>query len=359
MPSHLNLNGASRAARGRVHLEIARQSRDDWTSCGVRPAGCSLHTSPAVTKAVAAAAAAAVAVPHGAPLSPSRRPPRLMTSAALLRRLASNIGREEAAQELKWLRQHASGGHDSLQNLLAKRVAGQPLQYILGSQPFGDLDIIVRPPVLIPRPETEHWTFRLADVLAHKVRSRSPISVLDLGTGTGCIPLLLCHLLPQGTVRAHGFDISPDAVALATENAAACKTPAVTNDRRVNTFSASLADFASARFRAEIAHLLPCDVLTSNPPYISTSEPLPPEVRDWEDHRALFAGSSGLQCYDVIGNLLAAPGFLAPDGVVALEIGHTQAQPVRDILAAAGLRDIEIWQDPWGKDRTVVARSGA
>ncbi|KAI5890707.1 S-adenosyl-L-methionine-dependent methyltransferase [Schizophyllum commune H4-8] len=273
----------------------------------------------------------------------------------LFARLASNIGRAQAAQELKWLRQHASGGHAPLQNLLARRVAGEPLQYILGSQPFGDLEITVRPPVLIPRPETEDWTIRLSELLARKVRRRAPITLFDLGTGTGCIPLLLCHLLPQGTIRAHGFDLSPDAVALANENAKTSNIPAVASGL-VNTFSATLADFASARFRADTAHALPCDVLTSNPPYISTSEPLPAEVKDWEDSRALFAGESGLQCYEAIGKLLASPGFLAPDGLVALEIGHTQAQPVRDILASAGLREIEIWQDPWGKDRTVVAR---
>ncbi|KAL1743365.1 S-adenosyl-L-methionine-dependent methyltransferase [Schizophyllum fasciatum] len=274
----------------------------------------------------------------------------------LFARLASNIGRAQAAQELKWLRQHASGGHAPLENLLAKRVAGEPLQYILGSQPFGDLDIAVRPPVLIPRPETEDWTIRLAELLATKLRNRpSPATLLDLGTGSGCIPLLLCHLLPQGTLRAHGVDISPDAVALARENATACRIPAVA-DGPVNTFSASLADFASAHFRADIAHALPCDVLTSNPPYISTSEPLPADVKDWEDSRALFAGESGLQCYEAIGRLLAGPGFLAPDGLVALEIGHTQAKPVRAILASAGLREIEVWRDPWGKDRTVVAR---
>ena len=116
------------------------------------------------------------------------------------------------------------------------------------------------------------------------MRRRAPVALFDLGTGTGCIPLLLCHLLPQGTVRAHGFDLSPDAVALANENAKTSNIPAVATGL-VNTFSATLADFASARFRAAIAHALPCDVLTSNPPYISTSEPLPAEVKDWEDSR--------------------------------------------------------------------------
>ncbi|KAL2177862.1 S-adenosyl-L-methionine-dependent methyltransferase [Thermothelomyces heterothallicus CBS 202.75] len=140
---------------------------------------------------------------------------------------------ESAAHELRWIREHVRDTKSPIPNklrmwkLVEKRASGVPLQYVLGTQPFGDLEIKCRPGVLIPRPETEAYTLHLASLLSH---SQHPppksLSILDLCTGTGCIPLLLLHsLLAAPSTRnipidIHGVDISPRAVRLARENQA-------------------------------------------------------------------------------------------------------------------------------------------
>ncbi|KAF8894033.1 S-adenosyl-L-methionine-dependent methyltransferase, partial [Infundibulicybe gibba] len=177
-------------------------------------------------------------------------------------RLIAALGPRQARIELRWLRQ-AQADIPLLTQLISRRADGEPLQYILGTQPFGPLNLLTRPPVLIPRPETEHWTHALADLISPS--AQSPVTLLDLGTGSACIPLLLAHLWP----------------------------PAVP----------------------------PFHVLTSNPPYIPSSHAhtLPRSVRDYEDHSALFAGPTGLEFYHTISRLTRRPGFLAPGAVVALE----------------------------------------
>ncbi|KIP04200.1 hypothetical protein PHLGIDRAFT_15339 [Phlebiopsis gigantea 11061_1 CR5-6] len=138
----------------------------------------------------------------------------------LLSRLSTALGRESAKRELRWMMQALEDAprDDTLADMVARRAAGEPLQYILGTQPFGPLSLLTRAPVLIPRPETEDWTFRLSALLTPS--PRKPVRLLDLCTGSGCIPLLLCRLWPPGAVRAYGVDIGTEAVQLATENAA-------------------------------------------------------------------------------------------------------------------------------------------
>lgn len=225
---------------------------------------------------------------------------------------------------------------------------------IVEEQPFGPLSIKLRPPVLIPRPETEHWTIRLAELL----RPTRTLSVLDLGTGTGCIPLLLCHLLPAGTVRACGIDVSLDAVNLAAENAALCGFSFPGTSR--NTFRPIQASFLDPLFPHKNLDVNPpFDVLTSNPPYISWSEylELSPEVTQYEDPKALFGGPDGLDFYHAIASLVARKSFLNPGAVVAVEVGDGQAEDVQDIFHCTAHLNSELWLDPWNKKRTVVART--
>lgn len=210
--------------------------------------------------------------------------------------------------------------------------------------------------MLIPRPETEDWTIRLAEFL----RPTRPLSILDLGTGTGCIPLLLCHLLPAGTVRAHGIDISPDAVKLAEENAALCGFSASLAGTSRNIFRPVQASFLDPLFpHTHLGVDPPFDLITSNPPYISWSEfvRLPPSVTGYEDPKALFGGPDGLDFYHAIAALVARDGFLNPGAVVAVEVGDGQAELVQDIFYSTANLKSDIWLDPWKKKRTVVART--
>lgn len=233
-----------------------------------------------------------------------------------------------------------------------------PAHRRLGSQPFGPLNLLARPPVLIPRPETEHWVLKLADSLSPT--AQCPINLLDLGTGSGCIPLLLCHLWKPASVRARGIDISPHAIQLATDNATLCNISSDPDPNIPrNTFSATLASFLSPTFPEDARVKPPFHLVTSNPPYISWDEylELPRCVADYEDPKALFGGPTGLDFYHAIARLVRRKGFLAPDAIVALEVGDGQAHVVEQLMRSTGqFRDTEIWRDPWGKQRTVVGR---
>ena len=221
-----------------------------------------------------------------------------------------------------------------------------------GTTPFGPLDLLTRPPTLIPRPETEDWAIRLARAVAPTRNLR----VLDLCTGSGCIPLLLCHLWPAGT-HAVGVDISPDAIWLATDNAVRSRT---------NSFTPVLGDL---RDPALLDRLVPpFDVITANPPYIPLHlyHTLPSSVKDYEDPQALIGDypdaqiQDGLSYYRSIATLLGRKGVLADNAVLALEVGHDQAHAVKHILEripALRFHQIDIWRDPWNKERVVFART--
>ncbi|OSX66470.1 hypothetical protein POSPLADRAFT_1043898 [Postia placenta MAD-698-R-SB12] len=294
------------------------------------------------------------------------------TVASLVRTLQRVLGQDSAALELKWMKQALDApapAPTTLEEMLARRVAGEPLQYILGTQPFGPLNLLVRPPVLIPRPETEDWALRLAERLAPS-RDR-PLTVLDLCTGSGCIPLLLCHLAPPGALCATGVDVSENAIQLASDNAALCRIAVSENgaptEPRRNTFTPVLANIRDPAFAISSRLRPPYDVVTSNPPYISKRDydQLPASVKDYEDPRALLGdlnGSTkgqGLDFYHTISDLLSKKSqpLLKEDGLVALEVGETQAKDVAELLdQKAHIRNVEIWQDPWGKDRVVVGK---
>ncbi|KAG6903106.1 hypothetical protein C0995_006293 [Termitomyces sp. Mi166 len=289
----------------------------------------------------------------------------------LLSALTAALGPRQAANELRWFQQHTTSTSD-LAEMVQRRVAGEPLQYILGpstlflfilvlnsilgSQPFGPLNLLARPPVLIPRPETEHWVIKLAERIP--ASPESPKRLLDLGTGSGCIPLLLCHLLPQGSLRACGVDISERALRLATDNAELCSTPTEARAGHKNTFMATNGNILSPSFSADAKINPPYDIVTSNPPYIPWDEylHLPRSVSAYEDPKALFGGPDVLSFYHAIASLVRKNGFLRPGAIIALEVGHKQAQDVEQIMRIeAHMHDVEIWSDPWGKHRTVVA----
>ncbi|KAI5123037.1 hypothetical protein M0805_000473 [Coniferiporia weirii] len=301
-------------------------------------------------------------------VSPRTIPPTLVAQ------LSAALGRRSAVQELRWMGE-SSRDPSALEKMVARRLRGEPLQYILSTQLFGPLDLTVRSPVLIPRPETEEWAMRLAGVLPPQ-RSPTPQRLLDLCTGTGCIALLLCHLAPKGSMSALGVDIGDEAVQLAEQNAQRTGVPQPHDTRadRQNSFEVLKADILSDGFTATLKELRwpPFDIITSNPPYIPLSEynELPSSVKDYEDRRALLGdpdspfGSSdgrGLTFYRRIAHLVGGadqdgtPELIKPGGLIALEVGHKQSTAVRELMEQhANVQKTEVWKDAWGVERTVV-----
>jgi len=238
--------------------------------------------------------------------------------------------------------------HNKLQDWLQKLVdEHMPIQYILGSVPFGDVDIIVKPPTLIPRPETEEWICNLIDQLrAIPQLDKEPLTILDLCTGSGCIAVALAQALPQSTIYA--IDISPAALLLTQEN---CKHNGITN---VTCIKSDL-------FNA-IPNGTQFDFIVSNPPYVTEDEwcTLDVSVTHWEDKTALVAKQEGLA---IIKRIIdTAPAFLKPNTALqeknipqlTIEIGYLQGPSVKHLMDAAGYQNTKIIQDLEGKDRIVV-----
>ena len=218
--------------------------------------------------------------------------------------------------------------------LLARRIAGEPIAYILGTRGFWSIELMVVPGVLIPRPDSETL---IEAALAH-FGAAGPRTILDLGTGSGALLLAALTEWPQAT--GIGIDASPAALVQAQANA----------DRLG----------LSPR-----AHIVPGgwrgtggrhDLILCNPPYIATGETLARDVVDHEPHGALFAGADGLDDYRALAPLLGAQ--LAPGGIAAIEIGATQGAAVLALLAAAGL-DGTVRHDLAGRDRCIVVPAPA
>nr|WP_205911969.1 peptide chain release factor N(5)-glutamine methyltransferase [Rhodobacter sp. SGA-6-6] len=214
---------------------------------------------------------------------------------------------------------------------VAARVARKPLSQITGRRLFWGRSFRVTADTLDPRPETE--------TLVAEALAGSFSTVLDIGTGTGCILLTLLAERPDAT--GLGTDISPAALAVARENAAALDL-AIRADFR----QTSWLDGIETRF----------DLIVSNPPYIAADEmpALAPEVRDHEPLAALTDGADGLTAYRALA--AQAPAVLVPGGRLLVEIGPAQGRAVAALFAAAGLADIRILQDLDGRDRVVAAR---
>ena len=189
----------------------------------------------------------------------------------LLRRLIPGTGSAvQARNELRWIKQEVSPEH--LTRVVTQRSHGIPLQYILGSQPFGALEIKCRPGVLIPRWETEEWVTELAE-RAEGYLGSGPLRVLDIGTGTGCILFLLCSLLPKASGTA--MDVSPAVINLFNENRAsldmATRTQIVRHD-----------------LHTPFSRAPEVDLVVSNPPYITKLADADAQVRKHEPVLALL-----------------------------------------------------------------------
>lgn len=224
--------------------------------------------------------------------------------------------------------------------------AHMPIQYLIGSVPFNGLEILVKEPVLIPRPETEEWTLNLIEQL--KQLENKNLHILDLCTGTGCIALALAKALPEASVLA--TDISEQALELAEKNA---------QHNKIENVTFMLSDLFEDIL---IEHRF--DLIVCNPPYIAPEEwnTLDRSVTAWEDKRALVAADDGLALIKKI--ITTAPAYLKENSEIAhkqlpqlmLEIGHAQADTVVALMRKAGYTHVTAHQDLEHKNRVVSGR---
>jgi release factor glutamine methyltransferase len=222
---------------------------------------------------------------------------------------------------------------DQFENLLRRRLAREPVQYLTGTQEFFGLLFEVSSDVLIPRPETEHL---VEAVLQRFDRNASP-RIVDVGTGSGAIAVAIAQALPRSRVTA--VDLYPPALEIARRNA---ERHGVI-DRVALRQSDLLASAGSSEF----------DAVVSNPPYIADGEVLEPQVADYEPRSALYAGPTGLEIYERL--IPQARNLLSPEGWLMMEIGHGQQPALQALLS--DWRDVSFVPDLQGIPRVVLART--
>lgn len=231
---------------------------------------------------------------------------------------------------------------ESYRELIARRGKREPLQLLLGSTCFCGLEIEVNRHTLIPRPETEllaeqGWTF----LNRTPATTDRPATVLDFGTGTGCLAVTLAVRCPAAQVWA--LDCSAEALTVASRNAA---RHAVSD--RIH--------FVQGNALSALGSEAPFTLIISNPPYIPSGElpTLQPEVRDFEPHQALDGGADGLDFYR---RLAAEAGArLKPSGKIMVEFGDGQSEPLRELFASQNWIVEEILEDYTQRSRILVAR---
>jgi len=215
----------------------------------------------------------------------------------------------------------------SFEVLVGRRLAHEPMAYIIGKRDFWTLSLAIGSGVLVPRPDSE----TLIEAAISFFTSQSPAQILDLGTGSGA--LLLAALSHWPNAAGIGVDRSLAALAIAQNNADLCQ----------------LAD--RARFQpGDWGEGLegPFDLILCNPPYIKDDVQLPPEVADYEPLEALYAGPDGLADYRRLARDI--PRLLSPTGCACLEIGYDQGRTAASVFAGGAL-SVEVLQDLGGRDR--------
>ena len=270
-------------------------------------------------------------------------------------------GLDAAAQEARWIVETASGhegaehldladeapthrGVVAVDRMVERRLAGEPVQYVLGSWAFRHLDLLVDRRVLIPRPETEGVAgHALAESDRRRGERSERVLVADLGTGSGAIGLALAA--ERDWTEVWLTDASPDALAVARANLAGLGRPAARVTVTYGVWFAALPDDARGTI----------DVIVSNPPYIATDEDLPASVADWEPTSALVAGPSGTEDLELL--IDEARHWLAPGGALVLELAPHQAEAMATRAEQQGYHEVRVHPDMAGLDRILVART--
>jgi release factor glutamine methyltransferase len=227
------------------------------------------------------------------------------------------------------------------ESLVSRRVAREPLQYILGTQEFCGLEFHVSPAVLIPRPETE----LLVQEVVRRGGLHKQATLIDVGTGSGCVAITLATIL-KGT-RILAMDRSPEALAVARSNAEKHGV----GDKIEWVEGDLLSPFRGKGMVGAI------DVIVSNPPYIAEADwaGLQPEVRVFEPRLALIGGQRGTEFHERL--LRESQEFLAPGGLLLMEVGQGQAPAVRQMAEQiGGYTALRVVEDAAGIDRVVIAQ---
>jgi release factor glutamine methyltransferase len=248
-----------------------------------------------------------------------------------------------------------SAATESYFALVARRAAGEPMQYLTGRQEFWGLDFEVNPSVLIPRPETEH----VIEVALERLGPRgikinmitgepSPrLHVADVGTGSGCLAVALAHELPHAEIIA--TDISAPALEVARRNAA--RHAVADNIQFIKRDLLSVSPNSPLLPRPSSL-----DLIVSNPPYIARNESatLPREVRDHEPHTALFGGTTGVEIYSRL--IEQAGALLRAGGILVLELGYNSSDEVRKMFhVQRHWANVSITNDLAGIPRVIAA----
>lgn len=224
-----------------------------------------------------------------------------------------------------------------LSDYAARRAAHEPVSRILGERGFWTLDLTVAPDVLDPRPDTETLVETALSLVEGK--RDAPLSILDLGSGSGAIVCALLSELPSAFALA--VDLSAQACAATAANLSRCGLA-----DRASVMRGRWAEAIAGRF----------DLVVSNPPYVRSGEiaGLDPEVRLHDPALALDGGADGLDCYrEIVRDL---PRLLAEDGFILFEVGYDQAASVAALLGAQGLQIARVVRDAGDRERVVAAR---
>lgn len=264
--------------------------------------------------------------------------------------VAGGVPPDEAAGDAEFLARHAIGCNVTQYALartqlpvpefphrfaafISRRLAREPVSQIVGYREFWGLDFEVTRDVLTPRPETE---LVIEEALEAFPRT-APLVIMDVGTGSGCLAVALAREFPAARVIA--TDVSEGALEVARRNA----TRHAVGDR---------IDFGRSDLLESVTER--ADLIVSNPPYVASRDAasLPPEVRDYEPHIALFAGDDGLYVYRRL--LPHVASRLRPGGRLIVEVGHNQASAVSGLAAESGWRVERARADLQGITRTIV-----
>jgi len=297
-------------------------------------------------------------------------PPAEPTVRSVLLGVARMLG---SAAEARWLVEHALGGNVNatlaaldgqpmdaatvalVEDLVARRLAGEPLQYVLGRWAFRQLELTVDPRVLIPRPETEVVTGHALDELVRAAAdgpSDAPLHVVDLGTGSGAIALSIAVEGPERLagrpLQVWAVERSADALTVAEANAAA-----VAEEHRSMAAVALLGgDWFEPLPSSLVGNVT---MVVANPPYVADAEwaGLDPAVRH-EPRQALVGGRSGAEALEHIVD--HAPRWLAPWGVLVVELAPHQAEDLALRALVSGFDGVLVRHDLAGRARALVAR---
>ena len=266
---------------------------------------------------------------------------------------------DNAELEAKWMIEEVSGVtnlHDyqeqakpiqlkRLSKLIARRLTGEPLQYVLGRWQFRELDLFVDDRVLIPRPETEILVgYALEECKSKKnqLDETRSLNVADLGCGSGAIGLSIAREIQEVSVWC--TDVSEGAIAVTRANLAGLGMVGQKVSISQGSWFEALPQEMLEKF----------DVIISNPPYISDSEELPPEVSEWEPSSSLRSGPLGTE--DLSFLLNNSIEWLSAEGQLILELAPMQADQMVEEAKNLNFREVQLRNDLTGRDRVLMAK---